>query len=97
LPGGTAATCSADRQAALVTYGTVSFARQGAARVRGVVADCAGRRGHHRLAQATRRWFDADPPVELRPLIGEALDQLALAFTDAARWIQPSGRRAQPG
>jgi AcrR family transcriptional regulator len=47
--------------------------------------------------QATRRWFDADPPVELRPLIREALDQLALAFTDAARWIQPSGGEAQPG
>jgi hypothetical protein len=47
--------------------------------------------------QATRRWFDADPPVELRPLIREALDQLALAFTDAARWIQPSGEEAQPG
>jgi AcrR family transcriptional regulator len=36
-------------------------------------------------------------PVELRPLIREALDQLALAFTDAARWIQPSEGEAQPG
>ncbi len=46
---------------------------------------------------AIRRWFDADPPVELRPLLREALDQLALAFTDAARWIRPSDGRAQPG
>ena len=46
---------------------------------------------------AVRRWFDANPPVELRPLVREALDQLALAFTDAARWVQPSGRPVQPG
>ena len=26
-----------------------------------------------------------------------ALDQLALAFTDAARWVPPSGRPVQPG
>jgi hypothetical protein len=39
--------------------------------------------------RAVRRWFDADPPVELRPLVAEALSALASAFTDAARWIQP--------
>jgi len=38
---------------------------------------------------AVRRWFHADPPVELRPLVAEALNALASAFTDAARWIQP--------
>jgi transcriptional regulator MftR-like protein len=39
--------------------------------------------------KAVRRWFQADPPVELRSLIAEALSQLALAITDAARRIQP--------
>ena len=39
--------------------------------------------------KAVRRWFDADPPVELRSLVAEALSALASAFTDAARWIQP--------
>jgi AcrR family transcriptional regulator len=38
---------------------------------------------------AIRRWFAADPPVDLRPLVGEALSQLAEAFTDVARRIQP--------
>jgi AcrR family transcriptional regulator len=38
---------------------------------------------------AVRRWFDADPPEELRPLIAEALSALASVFTDAARWIKP--------
>jgi AcrR family transcriptional regulator len=38
---------------------------------------------------AVRRWFAADPPVELRPLVCEALGELASAFTDAARRIQP--------
>jgi AcrR family transcriptional regulator len=37
---------------------------------------------------AVRRWFDADPPVPLRPLVGEALGRLAQAFTDAARVVQ---------
>lgn len=38
---------------------------------------------------AIRRWFDADPPVEMRPLVRDALGQLASAFTDATRRIQP--------
>ena len=38
---------------------------------------------------AVRRWFAADPPVELRPLVREALGELMSAFTDAARRIQP--------
>jgi len=38
---------------------------------------------------AVRRWFAADPPVPLRPLVAEALGQLAGAFTDAARAVQP--------
>jgi AcrR family transcriptional regulator len=38
---------------------------------------------------AVRRWFDADPPVPLRPLVREALGRLARAFTDAARAVQP--------
>jgi hypothetical protein len=37
---------------------------------------------------AVRRWFDADPPVSLRPVAGEALGGLAQAFTDAARAVQ---------
>src|SRR5215472_5143880 len=32
---------------------------------------------------AVRRWFAADPPVELRPLVRDALSQLAAAITDA--------------
>jgi MftR C-terminal domain len=38
---------------------------------------------------AVRRWFAADTPVPLRPLVAEALGQLARAFTDAARAVQP--------
>lgn len=38
---------------------------------------------------AVRRWFDADPPVPLRPLVREVLGQVAQAFTDAARVVQP--------
>jgi AcrR family transcriptional regulator len=38
---------------------------------------------------AIRRWFAADPPVSLRPLVAEALAQVAQAFTDAARAVQP--------
>jgi hypothetical protein len=38
---------------------------------------------------AIRRWFAADPPVPLRPLVREALSQVAQAFTDAARAVQP--------
>jgi len=38
---------------------------------------------------AVRRWFAADPPVELRPLVRDALSQLAAAITDAAHRIQP--------
>ena len=38
---------------------------------------------------AVRRWFDADPPVPLRPLVREVLGQVARAFTDAARAVQP--------
>ena len=38
---------------------------------------------------AIRRWFNADPPVPLRPLVREALGQVATAFTDAARAVQP--------
>lgn len=38
---------------------------------------------------AIRRWFAADPPVPLRPLVREALGQVAAAFTDAARAVQP--------
>ena len=38
---------------------------------------------------AVRRWFDADPPVPLRPLVREVLGQVAQAFTDAARAVQP--------
>jgi len=38
---------------------------------------------------AVRRWFAADPPVELWPLVREALGELSAAFADAARWIQP--------
>jgi len=37
---------------------------------------------------AIRRWFNADPPVPLRPLVREALGQVATAFTDAARAVQ---------
>jgi AcrR family transcriptional regulator len=39
--------------------------------------------------RAIRRWFDADPPAELRPLVAEALSELAAALTDVARRIQP--------
>ena len=39
---------------------------------------------------AVRRWFDADPPVPLRQLVREVLGQVARAFTDAARAVQPS-------
>jgi hypothetical protein len=39
---------------------------------------------------AVRRWFAADPPVPLRPLVREVLGQVAQAFTDAARAVQPS-------
>jgi len=38
---------------------------------------------------AIRRWFGADPSVPLRPLVAEALGQVATAFTDAARLVQP--------
>ena len=38
---------------------------------------------------AVRRWFAGDPPVPLRPLVREALGQVAAAFTDAARAVQP--------
>ena len=38
---------------------------------------------------AVRRWFAADPPVPLRPLVREVLGQVAQAFTDAARAVQP--------
>jgi len=38
---------------------------------------------------AVRRWFEADPPVPLRPLVREVLGQVAQAFTDAARVVQP--------
>lgn len=38
---------------------------------------------------AVRRWFGADPPVPLRPLVREALGQVAQAFADAARAVQP--------
>ena len=38
---------------------------------------------------AVRRWFNADPPVQLRPLVAAALGQVATAFTDAARVVQP--------
>ncbi len=38
---------------------------------------------------AVRRWFAADPPAPLRPLVREVLGQLATAFTDAARAVQP--------
>jgi hypothetical protein len=38
---------------------------------------------------AVRRWFSAEPPVPLRPLVREALGQVATAFTDAARAVQP--------
>ena len=38
---------------------------------------------------AILRWFAADPPVPLRPLVREALGQVAAAFTDAARAVQP--------
>ena len=34
---------------------------------------------------AVRRWFAADPPVELWPLVREALGELSAAFADAAR------------
>jgi hypothetical protein len=34
-------------------------------------------------------WFAADPPVPLRPLVREVLGQVAQAFTDAARAVQP--------
>jgi AcrR family transcriptional regulator len=37
---------------------------------------------------AARRWFAADPPIPLRPLVAEALGQVARAFTDAARAVQ---------
>ena len=37
---------------------------------------------------AIRRWFNADPPAPLRPLVREALGQVATAFTDAARAVQ---------
>jgi AcrR family transcriptional regulator len=48
--------------------------------------------------RAIRRWFDADPPVELRPLIAGALGQAAAAITDAARRIQTGGPAGpQPG
>jgi hypothetical protein len=38
---------------------------------------------------AIRRWFAADPPVPLRPLVREALGQVAAVFSDAARAVQP--------
>ena len=38
---------------------------------------------------AVQRWFAADPPVPLRPLVREVLSQVAQAFTDAARAVQP--------
>jgi hypothetical protein len=31
---------------------------------------------------AVRRWFAADPPVPLRPLLRQALDQLATACSE---------------
>jgi hypothetical protein len=34
---------------------------------------------------AVRRWFAADPPVPLRPLLRQALDQLATACSGADR------------
>jgi hypothetical protein len=37
---------------------------------------------------AVRRWFDADPPVALRPLVATALSELASALTAAAQRIQ---------
>ncbi len=39
---------------------------------------------------AVRRWFAADPPVPLRPLVRDALGQVAQAFTDAAQAVQPA-------
>jgi len=37
---------------------------------------------------AVRRWFAADPPVPLRPLLRRALDQLATACSrDAGRYL----------
>ena len=38
---------------------------------------------------AVRRWFATDPPVPLRPPVREVLGQVAQAFTDAARAVQP--------
>jgi AcrR family transcriptional regulator len=38
---------------------------------------------------AIRRWFDADPPEALRPLVAAALSELASALTGAAQRIQP--------
>jgi len=38
---------------------------------------------------AVRRWFNADPPAKLRPLVAGALSELASALTDTARRIQP--------
>jgi hypothetical protein len=43
----------------------------------------------HRRAGGHPRWFAADPPVPLRPLVREALGQVAAAFPDAARAVQP--------
>jgi AcrR family transcriptional regulator len=47
--------------------------------------------------RAVRRWFEADPPAELRALVAGALGELASAFTDVARWIQPAGPPGQRG
>ncbi len=38
---------------------------------------------------AVRRWFAADPPVPLRPMVREVLGQVAQAFTDTAWAVQP--------
>jgi AcrR family transcriptional regulator len=42
---------------------------------------------------AVRRWFAADPPVPLRPLLRQALDQLATACSG----VPAEGQRSQPG
>jgi AcrR family transcriptional regulator len=39
--------------------------------------------------RAAGRWFEADPPAELRPLVAGALGELASVFADIARRIQP--------
>lgn len=57
--------------------------------------------GHRDRGRAARQPAPrVAPPVvgQHRVLVGqEALSQLAAAFTDAARWVQPSEGRAQPG